>query len=78
MGGRTIKVVALASLSSFSLQINKAGSWPIFESLKNSIMIAILKKNKIKKNKKNISTDKTFKKKKKNEKEKGEIRISLH
>ena len=45
IGGRTIKVVAFASLSSFSLQMNKAGSWPMFESLKKSIMTAA-KKNK--------------------------------
>ena len=43
MGGQTIKVVAFASLPSFFLQINKAGSWPIFESLKKSIMIAVKK-----------------------------------
>ena len=44
MGGWTIKVVAFASLSSFSLQMNKASSWPIFESLKKSIMIAAKKR----------------------------------
>jgi hypothetical protein len=38
IAGRTIKVVALVSLSSLSLQMNNAGLLSMDESLKNDIL----------------------------------------